>query len=498
MSRSLLPIALRAGKRHALIVGGGSVALRKARALLAGGFDVLVVAADIGAALRALAASAPVTLRERPYEPADVNGAALVVAATGDESVDGRVVADARAAGVLVCDASAPERGDFAMLATSRLGDMTLALESGGASPSFSRRMLSEIESHFGEPYARAAHTLARIRKEIRTRLPRHERIALMRRLSSLPIDELAAFSQRRSLLCATRSSALATTQARTIAALVAQRGVSTQLLDVTTAGDRDQRRALHELGEVNVFVKELEFALRERRADYAVHSCKDLPSVLAEGMRIAAISAREDARDAFCSERYESFASLPPGAKVGTSSPRRRVQLHALRSDLRYENLRGNVDTRLRKLREGEYDAIVLAMAGLARLRSRAKHTVPFSLDEIVPAAGQGALAVEVRVEDELLAYELRAAANDPAAERCIVCERALLRALNAGCSAPVGAHAETTPHGLRLRAAYALDGEILHEHLEAPVTTLAQAESLGAELGQRLIARIPAGATG
>lgn len=496
MSRTLLPIALRAGERHALIVGGGSVALRKARALLAGGFAVLVVAPEIDAALRALAQSDPVTLRERSYAPSDVEGAALAIAATGDDGVDERVVSDARAAAVPVCDATSPKRGDFTMLATLRLGDMTLALESGGTSPSFSRRVLDEIAVRFGEPYARAARTLARIRKEIRTTLPREERIALMRRLSALPIDELAAFAERRRLLCATRASALATTQARTIAALVAQRGISTELLDVTTAGDRDQRRALHELGEVNVFVKELELALRERRADYAVHSCKDLPSELAQGMRIAAISARVDARDAFCSERYESFASLPAGAKVGTSSPRRRVQLQMLRSDVRYENLRGNVDTRLRKLRDGDYDAIVLAAAGLERLHAGARYTVPFTLDEIVPAAGQGALAVEVRAEDDLLAYELRAAVNDPVAERCVVCERAFLRALRAGCSAPVGAYAEVTSRGLRLRAAYALEGAVICESIEAPGETLAQAAALGEALAQRVAARAPVAA--
>jgi hydroxymethylbilane synthase len=243
-------------------------------------------------------------------------------------------------------------------------------------------------------------------------------------------------------LVCASRRSALALTQTRTVAALLARRGVATTILPLNTAGDRERDKPIVELATVNVFVGELEAALRDGRADYAVHSCKDLPSELSPDMQLAAISAREDARDAFCSETYDDFGSLPPGAIVGTSSPRRRAQLQALRPDLDYRDLRGNVDTRLKKLREGQYDAIVLAMAGLLRLGARAKHTVPFSCDEIVPAVGQGALAIEARADRDAVARELRAAINDGGAEWCVRAERAALAFLRAGCSAPIGIH--------------------------------------------------------
>ncbi len=492
MSSTVLPIALRADARQALVVGGGSVALRKVRSLVASGFRIRVGAPRVDDGLRALATSADVCLLERPYEERDVRDVALAVAATGDESVDARVVADARARNVLVCDATAPERGDFTMLATLRLGDLTIAVESGGSSPSFSRRLLDEIEATFGGAYADAARTLARIRKEIRTTLPRDERIALMRRLSALPIEELAAMYERRRIVCASRASALATVQARSVAALVALRGIATEILDVTTAGDRDRRRALHDLGDANVFVKELETALRDGRADYAVHSCKDLPSELPADMAIAAISAREDPRDAFCSERYASFDALPEGAIVGTSSPRRRFQLEAMRSDLRYENVRGNVDTRLRKLREGEYDAVVLAMAGLARLDARATHTVPWDADVLVPAAGQGALAVEIKQRSELLAYELRAAVNDAEAERCVLCERAALRTLRAGCSAPIGVHARARGDVLRVKLVYATPNGVLREEREQRAQTPAQAEALGRALAEAITQRL------
>lgn len=498
MSSAVVPIALRADARNALVVGAGDAARRKIDALLAGGFHVRVVARAISGAVRVIAnANAPMTIEERAYESSDVHGAAIVVAATGDDRVDARIVGDARALGILVCDATAPERGDCTMMATLRLGDVTIAVDSGGSSPSFSRRLLDEIAERFGAEYGDAARTIARIRREIRSSMPRDERIALLRRLSALPVRELASAAAQRRIVCASRASALARTQARAVAQMLAQRGIATEMLDVTTTGDRDRERPLHELGELNVFVTELEVALRERRADYAVHSAKDLPSDLAPDMAIAAISAREDPRDAFCSERYECFDALPAGATVGTSSLRRRAQLRALRPDLSYPDLRGNVDTRLRKLRDGRYDAIVLAMAGLRRLDARATYTVPWAPDEIVPAAGQGALAVEVREGDPLLAYELRAAVNDADAERSVRCERAALRALHAGCSAPIGIHARSTDGRLRAQIAYATPTEVVRESVEGIAKTVAEAEALGESLARAVAARLsPTGA--
>ncbi|MGH7736777.1 MAG: hydroxymethylbilane synthase [Candidatus Tyrphobacter sp.] len=476
----------------ALVVGGASVATRKAHALLSAGFAVRVVAPRILPELRALATDAAVTLCERAYERGDLGGVAVAVAATGDADVDAAVVADARERGVLVCDATQPLRGTFTMMATSRIGDVTIAVDSGASSPSFSRRTLDEIEVHLGARYGDAAKTLARIREELRTTMGRGDRIALLRKLSSLPIDELASAAAPRRVTCATRSSALATAQTKAVAALVATRGIATEMLAVQTAGDRDRNRPLHDLGEQNVFVKELEKALADRRADYAVHSAKDLPSELAAGFAIAAFCDREDPRDAFCSERYERFEDLPAGARVGTSSLRRRFQLQALRPDLVYVDVRGNVDTRLRKLREGTYDAIVLAMAGMRRLRVAATHTVPWPANAIVPAAGQGALALEVRDDDVLLAYDLRAAANDEEVELCVLCERAALRTLHAGCSAPIGVHARREGETMNAEIAYATPETIIRERADAAVRDRAQAQRLGERLGQAIALRV------
>jgi hydroxymethylbilane synthase len=207
--------------------------------------------------------------------------------------------------------------------------------------------------------------------------------------------------------------------------------------------------------------------------------------------MRIAAISHREDPRDVFCSEHYASFAQLPAGARVGTSSLRRRAQLAALRGDLQYADVRGNIDTRLRKMREGQYDAIVLAAAGLRRLGIGARHVVPFDVTEIVPAVAQGALAVETRRDCGDLAQQLREAINDDETERAILCERAALRTLQGGCQAPIGIHARFEDGVLVVNGAIAtLDGAtLLRDSMRGPARTIADAEALGIALAQRML---------
>ncbi|HVA32496.1 MAG TPA: hydroxymethylbilane synthase [Candidatus Baltobacteraceae bacterium] len=510
----MLPIALRPDGRRAVVVGGGSVALRKAESLDAAGFEIFVVAPAIDARLRALVEHHGGSFAQRPYHCDDLDGAALVVAATSDDAVNAGVVADARARRVLACDAGDGEHGDFTMPAVLRLGDLTVSIESSGSSPSLAKRMLAEAATLFGPQYGDAARTLARMRAYVKAVVPSDRRAAVMRALADLPIGELATLNPvqaeheveaaierlagsestgapaggTRSVTCASRASALAMTQTRAVAARLAERGIATTILPVTTTGDRVQDRPIERLGSA-VFVKELELALRDGRADYAVHSCKDLPGEVPADMRIAAICTREDPRDAFCSERYSSFDALPAGAIVGTSSPRRRAALAALRGDLDYRDMRGNVDTRLRKLREGQYDAIVLAMAGLIRLRLRAAHTVPFDVETIVPAVAQGALAIETRA-GESLAHELRAAVNDVPSELCVACERAALRTLRAGCTAPIGIHARFTGGATMLVDGFFSSGagELRRARLERDVTGAEQAEALGAELAARL----------
>src|SRR3954470_14412469 len=232
-------------------------------------------------------------------------------------------------------------------------------------------------------------------------------------------------------LVIATRESRLALWQAEHVKALLEQRGHQVALLGMTTRGDQILDRSLSKVGGKGLFVKELEVALEEGRADLAVHSLKDVPMDLPPGFELACVMEREDPRDAFVSNRYAQLSDLPQGAVVGTSSLRRVVLLLALRPDLRIEPLRGNLDSRLRKLDDGGYDAIVLAAAGLKRLGAAARIRMSFEPAEVLPCAGQGALAIEVRShEGEALQQRLDALGDRPTA-LAVAAERAVSRAL-------------------------------------------------------------------
>ncbi|MBS0403981.1 MAG: hydroxymethylbilane synthase, partial [Proteobacteria bacterium] len=240
----------------------------------------------------------------------------------------------------------------------------------------------------------------------------------------------------------ATRESRLALWQAEHVKALLQQRGHQVTLLGMTTRGDQILDRSLSKVGGKGLFVKELETALEEGRADIAVHSLKDVPMDLPPGFALAGVMAREDPRDAWVSSQYGRLEDLPAGAVVGTSSLRRSVLLRALRPDLRIEPLRGNLDTRLRKLDEGQYAGIVLAAAGLKRLGLAARIRHVFDTEQMLPAAGQGALGIETRAGRAELAQALAPLA-DAATTLCTAAERAVSRAMGGSCSMPLAAHA-------------------------------------------------------
>ncbi len=292
---------------------------------------------------------------------------------------------------------------------------------------------------------------------------------------------------QRRTLTIATRESRLALWQAEHVRDLLAARwGIEVRLLGMTTRGDQILDRALSKVGGKGLFVKELETALEERRADLAVHSLKDVPMDLPPGFALAAVLEREDPRDALVSPRYASLAALPQGACVGTSSLRRVAQLAAARPDLRIEPLRGNLDTRLRKLDEGQYDAIVLAAAGLVRLGLAARIRTRFAPGQMLPAAGQGALGIEVRADDAEL-REALAALTDRPTWLAVHAERAVSRGLGGSCSMPLAAHAQWQGSTLHLAAALGHAGEptrpLLTAQANGAVADTAAAEALGAQ---------------
>ncbi len=239
------------------------------------------------------------------------------------------------------------------------------------------------------------------------------------------------------------RGSQLALWQANHISALLGARGHEVEIEIIHTTGDKITDVALAMVGTKGMFTKEIEEALAAGRVDLAVHSLKDLPTELPPGFQIAAITERQDPRDAFCSLHYSEIKDLPQGARVGTSSLRRQAQLKAIRPDLDIHPLRGNVDTRLRKLEQGEYAAIILASAGLQRLgrTELIKQIIPAEV--MCPAAGQGALGIEIRNGDAATRQHVEFL-NDPAARAATTCERAMLNSLGGGCQVPIGAFAE------------------------------------------------------
>ena len=292
-------------------------------------------------------------------------------------------------------------------------------------------------------------------------------------------------------LTIATRRSRLALWQAehvqQRLQALHA--GLAVELLPLSTRGDELLEERLDKVGGKGLFVKELEHAMAQGRADLAVHSMKDLPAQLPAGFRLAAILEREDARDALVSNRYASLAELPPGARVGTSSLRRAAQVAARHPGLSLLMLRGNVDTRLAKLDRGEYDVILLAAAGLKRLGLAARIRVALPVEECLPAPGQAALGVEC-LEGRTDVVQLLAPLEHAPSAACVRAERAVSLALGGSCTIPLGAFAELTGHRLRLRALVAApDGKRIAQ--AECVGEAADPEGLGAQVAALLRTR-------
>jgi hydroxymethylbilane synthase len=292
-------------------------------------------------------------------------------------------------------------------------------------------------------------------------------------------------------IVLATRKSALALAQARAWASGLAQRyALEVAELHVTTTGDRIVDRALSELGGKGLFIKEIEEALLAGEADIAVHSLKDVPAELAPSLTLACIPPREDPRDVLITRTGCTFAELPQGSRVGTSSLRRQVQLLRARPDLQCVALRGNVDTRLRRCEEGVVDAIVLAYAGLRRLGLAERATQVLEPELVLPAVGQGALAVECRVGD-VATRELLAPLQDPETAVSVAAERGVMLAVEGNCQVPVAAYAQRVPEGIWLRALLADNdgGNLRRQEARAPwPVDEGAAFALGQQLGAAL----------
>jgi hydroxymethylbilane synthase len=283
------------------------------------------------------------------------------------------------------------------------------------------------------------------------------------------------------------RGSQLALWQANYISALLQQQGHAVSIEVIKTTGDRISDAALAKVGTKGMFTKEIEEALLDGRVDLAVHSMKDLPTELPSDFAVAAIPEREDPRDAFLSKGYSRIRELPNRARVGTSSLRRQAQLHALRDDLEVIPLRGNVDTRFRKMERGDFDAIILAAAGLARLGLGDAIREYLDSTEMCPAAGQGALAIETRADDVKTIADLKFLDHAPT-RIAVDCERAALNALGGGCQVPIGVYAQLRGQELLLQAVVASpDGrQVVREQRSG-----SDPRKLGTEVARALLAR-------
>jgi hydroxymethylbilane synthase len=298
-----------------------------------------------------------------------------------------------------------------------------------------------------------------------------------------------------KALRIGTRGSTLALWQANYVAdALQHQHGVECELVRIRTSGDRLQSASVAQVNDAigaesgkGIFIKEIEEALLARSIDLAVHSMKDVPTEIPAGLGFGAITRREDPRDCLISRSGRALKHLPSGAQIGTSSLRRQAQLRHFRNDLQPVDLRGNVDTRLKKLDAAELDGVILAMAGVNRLGAANRITQVLDTDTMLPAVGQGALGIEIRIADSQVANLVRVL-DDPATRACVTAERALLHELQGGCQVPLGALACTVNGELHIEAAvFSADGaEFVRRDLRAP-----SADALGAgkRLGQALI---------
>lgn len=291
-------------------------------------------------------------------------------------------------------------------------------------------------------------------------------------------------------LIIGTRQSLLALWQSNHIASLLRKQYPDCQvsLKKIVTKGDRILDVPLAQIGGKGLFTKEIETELLDGTVDLAVHSLKDMPTVLPEGLCLTAITTRANVGDAFVSNKYASFSELPQGAVLGTSSLRRKAQLLAVRPDLKIVDLRGNVDTRLRKLDEGQMDAIILAAAGLERLghADRIREIIPTTV--CLPAVGQGALAIECRSDNKEV-RDMLAFLNDLPTKQATDAERAFLGLIEGGCQVPIGVHAEVENDNVKIEAVIAsLDGsKVLRNNITGPA---ANAADLGRKLGQKMLA--------
>jgi len=506
----LFPIFVNLRGQRCTVIGGGRVAARKAGALIEAGATVKVISPRVCGALRQLLESSQLSHVEREYRAGDLAGSLLVFAATDAPETNAAVSREAQSLGILINVADDPERCSFILPSRIVRSPIQIAISTHGASPALARHLKERVSEALPFEYQQLADLLGRLRSEMgATDLPSSARAArwqqvvesevlsllrahraeeaeaAARRILGLPPTREKKVAARTRLVVGTRGSKLARAQTQWVCARLREISIDAESKTVRTSGDR--RKGLLGPPPLGAFVREIEDALRRGEIDVAVHSLKDLPTGDREGLTIAAVPIREDPRDALVSVSGHGLAGLPPNSRVATSSPRRLAFGRAFRPDLVFVAVSGNVDTRLRKLSQGECDALIVAYAGLTRLglSDRVSELIPPEV--MPPAPGQGALALQVRASS---AVAKQLAALDHCPTRCAVtAERAFLAALGEGCSLPAGALGEVEGDGLVLQGAVAdLDGNVvIRGRVEGSAST---AEDIGKRLAEQVLA--------
>ncbi|EEX49238.1 hydroxymethylbilane synthase [Jonquetella anthropi] len=441
--KALVPLFFDLNDGFVLLAGGGPVAARRARALLSCGVRVLMVAPELCAASKQLSGRDGFTWCARQWQESDCHGATVVLAATDDPSINGRIVQTARRLGIPVNRADSRQGNDFVFPAVVRLGSDVAALSTSSLSP------------------ARTAKLAARLRA------------AWPQMCRDVPLG--------RPLRLASRESELAMAQSRLVAERLHEAtGFDVEIIPFRTRGDAVADRRLESAGGKGLFVKELERAILSGQADLAVHSLKDMPSSCPDGLAFAALMDRQTAFD--CLVLRPGLTGRP--VRIGTSSARRIAQGRALFSDAQFVPLRGNLRTRLSKLDGGEFDALILAEAGLRRLGLQERVSRVFSADQMIPSAGQGTLAVQCPFDGPV--FDLVSQLDEPAVRTCCLAERAFIDRLNGGCTAPHGAYARVDGETIEMIGLYVRpDGKTLSGKISGPA---ADGPSLAAELADRL----------
>ncbi len=488
---NLFPFFVDIQGKTALIIGGGRVAERKAKLLLRFGADILILAPETsiegtflsdrpeeggrigrgrtGEEIRKLKemihTAGGICILKKEFEEEDILLGDFVIAATDSREKNAAVAGACRERKIPVNVADDPDLCTFIFPSLIKRGALSVGITTGGSSPSASRLLRERIEEALPEETEEILERMDRIRRKWKScpserakkNANRRALLCLLEsanRASDEELEEIMEEERQKNWVIATRGSALALAQAEIVRSLLEAKGIGAELHIVSTKGDRDRVRPLQEIGGNGLFVREVERELLSGRADIAVHSGKDLPACLTEGTVIAGIPEAADRRDCLITLK----GGFPAGrARIGTGSPRRIAQLKKLLPDAEAAPIRGNIDTRLQKLREGRYDGILLAKAGLDRLKADLSDfdVRIFSEEELLPAACQGILAVQCREKDPAR-RSLLAEISDPDTVCRFQAERLILKLLKADCAEPVGVCADTEKGRITIRALY------------------------------------------